>query len=166
MVAMAVGRSPREHGDDDLRPKSPDDVQHVLQDRIARPEAERFVGRFREAEVVGAREELPSPVQLARRQQLFGANDPQLRPQLGADQILPALAAGQREVGRLHPHAARQQHEQLGVFIVGMGADHQDALVAAQLSERARQCGDAAGAGGRQLCQAGARGADTKEERY
>jgi hypothetical protein len=45
-------------------------------------------------------------------------------------------------------------------------ADHQDALVAAELPQRARQRSDAAGAGRGQLGRPGADGAATNEERY
>jgi hypothetical protein len=46
-----------------------------------------------------------------------------------------------------------------------MRADHQDAFVAAELPESGGQRRDAAGTGRRKLREAGAGGADTKEER-
>ena len=164
MLSVAVGRRSREDGDDDLRPESPDDVHDVLEDRIARPEPERFLGGFGKPEVVCPGEELPRAIQLTRREQLFGTNDPQRGTELGPDQVLTPFAAREREIGGLRAPAARQQHEQLRVLVVGVRTDHQDALVAAELAQGARQCRDAAGAGRRQLRHAGARGADTKEE--
>ncbi len=164
MLAMPVGRSAREHGDEDLGPEAADDVEDVLEKRVARPEAERFVGGLREAEVVGAREILPRAVQVARGEQLLGANDAKAGPELRADEILPAFTAREREIRGLGAEAARQKHEELRVFVVGVGADHEDALVRAQLLENPGQRRDAAGAGWGHLPHPGSDGADTKEE--
>ena len=146
MVAVSVRRRSGEHGDDDLRPEAPDHIDDVFENRVPRPEPKCLVGRLRESEVVRAREELSRPVQLAGGEQLFGADDAELGAELGADQVLAALPARQREICRLGAHAARQQHQELGVFVVGVRADHQHALVAAELPQRARQRSDAAGA--------------------
>ena len=108
---------------------------------------------------------MPGAVELARREQLLGADDAELGAELGTDQILPSFTAAEGQVGNLRAHAARQQHQQLGVFVIRMRADHQDTLVAAELAERAGQRRNAAGAGRRKLREAGPRGADTKEER-
>jgi hypothetical protein len=78
---------------------------------------------------------------------------------------LAAFAAGEGEVRRLRAHAAREQDQQLRVFVVGVRADHQNAFVAAELPQRARQRSDAAGAGRGPLPQPGAGGADTKDKR-
>src|SRR5207247_4839423 len=91
MLAMAVRRRSREDRDDDLRAEAADDVDDVFEDGIARPEAECFVRRLGVSKVVGAREKLPRAVQLTRREQLVGAEDAELRPELRSDQILPPL---------------------------------------------------------------------------
>src|SRR5207248_5135012 len=104
------------------------------ENRIARPEAERLLGRLGVAEVVGASEKLLRAVELARREQLLGPDDSQLGPELLADQVLTTFAAGERQIGGLRAHAARQEDEELCVFVVGMRADHQDALVAPELA--------------------------------
>src|SRR5258705_959753 len=71
VVPMPVGRRPRENRDDDLRPEPPDDVDHVFEDRVAGPEAERLLDRLGKAEIVRAREELAGGVPLRGGEQLF-----------------------------------------------------------------------------------------------
>ncbi len=164
MLAVPVGRRARKDGDDDLGPEPADDVHDVLEERVARPEPERFVGGLREPEVVRAREVLPGAVQLPRGQEFFRANDAEAGPQLGPDEVLPAFAAREGQVRGLRAEAAGQEDQQLRVFVVGVGADHQDALVRAELLENVRQRRDAAGAGWGHLSHAGAGGADIKEE--
>src|ERR1041384_8302030 len=91
MVPVPVGRRPGEYRDDDLRPEPPDHIHHVFQNRVARPEPERFFDRLREAEIVGTREELARAVELTRGEQLFGANDAELGAKLGTDEVLAAF---------------------------------------------------------------------------
>src|SRR5260221_5170011 len=52
VVPMPVGGRPGEDCDDDLRPEPPDDVDHVFEDRVAGPEAERLLDRLGKAEIV------------------------------------------------------------------------------------------------------------------
>src|SRR5439155_8772851 len=98
-------------GKDHQRPEPPDHVEQVLEDRVARPEAERLFDRLREAEIVGTRKKLARAVELTGREQLFGADDAELGAELGTDEILAAFPARQREVGGLRAHPARQQHQ-------------------------------------------------------
>src|SRR2546423_12500455 len=58
MLAMPVARRPGEHGHDDLRAEAAHHVEHVLEDRVAGPEPQRFVQRLGISEVVGAGKEL------------------------------------------------------------------------------------------------------------
>src|ERR1051325_3159900 len=90
MVTVSVGGRTGKDGDHDLRPEAPHHRDHVLEDRVARPETKRLAGGFGVTEVVGAREELAGPVELARREQLLGTNDPELGAELGTDEILAA----------------------------------------------------------------------------
>ena len=164
MVPVPVGRRPREYGDDDLRPEPPDHLDHVLENRVARPEAEGLIDRLRKAEIVGPREELARAVELTRGEQLLGTDDAELGAELGTDQILAALTARQRQIRRLRAHPARQQHQELGILVVGVRADHEHALVAAELPQRSRQRSDAAGAGWGQLSLRNTGGAEAQEE--
>ena len=164
MLAVAVARRAREDRHHDLRPEPPDHVQHVGQQRVARPEPKRFLGRLGVAEIERAREELAGAVELASGEELLGADDAELGAELLADEVLAALTPRERQVGGLDAHATGQQREELRVLVVGVGADHEHALVRAQLAQGARQRRDAAGAGRGELPQAGADGADTKRE--
>src|SRR2546426_6000832 len=93
MVAMSIRRRAGEHGNDHLRPEPPDHVEHVFEDRVARPEAERLVDGLRESEIVRPREELARPVELPGGEQLLGADDAELWAERGAVQGLAAFAA-------------------------------------------------------------------------
>ena len=81
------------------------------------------------AEIVGPGEVLPSAIEPPRRQQLLGPDQAQRLAQLGADQVLAALAPVQREVGGFGSHPPHQDGEQLGVLVIRMGPDHQHPLV-------------------------------------
>ena len=84
--------------------------------------------RLRVAEVVGAREILPRPIELPGGEKLLRPEDAERFTELGPDQVLAPLAAIQREVGRLRAHAAYEHGEQVGVLVVRMRADHEHAL--------------------------------------
>ena len=77
--ATAVGR---EAGDDHVGAALPDHPHHIGQHLLLVPDGEGFLGRFREAEVVGAGEELPAAVDAAGRQQLLRPDDAQPLAQL------------------------------------------------------------------------------------
>src|SRR5438105_2505 len=119
---------------------------------------------LREAEVVGPGEELACAVEAAGGEQLFGTDDPQLRAELRTDEILATLAAGERQVGGLHAHPARENRQELRVLVVGVRADHEYAFVGTQLGQRARQRRDAAGAGRGELSRSRADGAKKESE--
>ena len=129
VLAVAVPRRSAEDRDDDLGPEPPDDPHDVLEDRVRRPVLPGLVQRLGVAEVVGAGEVLPGAVEPAGGQQLLGPDEPQRLAQLRPDQVLAALTPVEREIGRLRPHAAHQDGQQLGVLVVGMGADHEHPLV-------------------------------------
>ena len=164
MLAVPVARRPGEHGHDDLRAEAAHHVEHVLEDRVAGPEPQRFVQRLGISEVVGAGEELAGAVDPTGGEQLFRADDAELGAELGTDEVLPALAATERQVGHLRAHPSREQGDEVRVLVVGMGPDHQDALVRAELLERARQHRDAAGAGWSELPHNRADGAEQQSK--
>jgi hypothetical protein len=122
--------------DHHLRLEAPDHPHGVLHHRILRPQAQGLVERACVAEVVGAGEELAAAVHRARRQQLAAAQESQPHSELRTDEVLPALAAAEREIGRLAAHAARDEGDERGVLVVRMRADHQQALVDGELGER------------------------------
>src|SRR6185436_17508649 len=105
VLAVPVARRAGEHGDDDLRAETADDAHGVLQDLLARPEPERLLDVLREPEVVRAREVLPRAVELSGGVELLRADQSRADAELGADQVLSPVAAGERQVSRLASHA-------------------------------------------------------------
>ena len=81
-----------------------------------------FADRLGEAEVERAGEELIAAVERPRLQQLLGANHAERVEQLGADDVLAALAAIERQIGHARVIAARQPRDQRRVLVVGMRA--------------------------------------------
>ena len=96
---------------------------HVAQDGVVAPDAQRLVGRLGVAEVARAREPLLGAVDRPRGQQLLGADEPEQRRLLGADQVLPALAARQRQVAGAHQLVVGQPGQKARVLVVGVGGD-------------------------------------------
>ena len=90
VAAAAVVAEDREH---DLRPEAPDHPHRVLEQDRLRPEPQRLGERARVAEVEGLAEVLARAVHPPRRQQLVAADDAEADAELGADQVLPAVAA-------------------------------------------------------------------------
>jgi hypothetical protein len=133
-VAVAGGAG--EDADDDLRAKAAHDAHGVLVEGVFGPLAKRFFLGAREAEVVGAGEVLPRAVEAARRRELLRAHEPEPDSQIRANQILTALAAGQREVCGLSAQRPRDVSQDLRVFVVGVRTDDEKPPVRCQLLEQ------------------------------
>ena len=159
-MAVGLGRLRRKTGDDHVGAKLPDDGDHVSQHRVLPPDAQSLVGTLREAEVARPGEELLGAVDPARRQQLLRPDEPQRRPLLGPDQVLPAVAASDRQVGGAQQRAVGQVSEQRGVLVVGVGRDVEDAAGHAQPAQAE---GDLRGVGLRR--RTGRLGSMAKHER-
>src|SRR5439155_1583196 len=123
MLAVPVARRAAEAEDDHVGPVAPYHPDDVGENTIVTPLPQGLLGGARETEVDGACEELLGAIDLARRQQLLGADDPHLRALLAADKILPAFAARDRKIGRAHVPAAREIRQHGRALIVGMGRD-------------------------------------------
>ena len=147
MLAVPARAIVAEDRQDDLRLEAPKDAHSVGEQRLFRPLAEGLWQRPGVAEVEGAGEVLPRAIDAARRQQLLGAQNSQRFAEIGSDQVLPPLAARQREVGRLTAELARHQRQRRRVFVVGMGADDQQPAMRLELGERPVERRVAAGAG-------------------
>ena len=141
VVAVRVRRLGRKARDDDVGPEAADDPDHVGEHRVLAPDAQRLLGALRVAEVARAGEELLGAVDAARGQQLLRADEAERRPLLGADQVLAAVAAREREVGRAHLRAVGEVGEQRRVLVVGVGGDVEHAADDAQLAQAERDLG-------------------------
>ena len=110
-----------------------------------------LVHRLGEAEVVGAGEELVAAVERARLQQLLGADHAERVEQLGADDVLAALAAVERQVGDARVVAAGEAGDERGVLVVGMRRRVHRAGGRPQPFEGLHEAGDAAAVDGTDL---------------
>ena len=125
VVPVAVARRSAERQHDHVGPElanHPDDVGERL---LASPLADGLFRRFREAEIDGAREVLLSAVHAARHEQLLRPDDAEQSPLLAAEQVLPTLAARQRQVAGAQLASLRVVGERAVVLVVRVGGDHQ-----------------------------------------
>ena len=99
---------------------------------------ERLLERTREAEVVGAREVLAGAVQPPRRRELLRAHETEPDAEVGADEVLAALAARQREVRGFAAEAPGHVRQELGVLVVGVRADRRGGADAFRAGASAR----------------------------
>ncbi len=148
---------------DDERAVLPDDADHVAQHLAAAPLRAGFLERLREAVVHGAGEELLAAVQAASLQQLLGADDAERFEQLGADDVLAAFTAIERQIRHPRVLGARQCRNQRRVLVVGVGAGMKGAGGGLEPAEQEREPGGAAVVDGTDLC--GARTGDDQDER-
>jgi len=86
-----------------------------------------------EPEIRRSGQRTAAPHRAGARQQLLAAEQAERLAQLGTDGVLPAFAPIEREVRDFGAFAADQDGEQLGVFVVRVGADDQDALVVSSI---------------------------------
>jgi hypothetical protein len=127
VVAVPIGAGATPHRDHHMRTVRADHPHHVGRERLALPLPERLVGILREPEVVGPREELLCAIEPARREQLLAADRAERFAELVADEVLPTVAAREREVRHVHLVPAREPGEELRVLVVGVRADHEHA---------------------------------------
>ena len=141
VMTVAAGGVGGEARDDDVGLKAADDANHVAQDALPPPFCERLLGRFAVAEVDGAREELLAAVEASGCQQFLRANDAQVFRLLGPDQVLAALAARGREVGRAQTPSAGKVGDHCFAFVVGVRSEHEEAAESVETIEGLFQLG-------------------------
>jgi hypothetical protein len=119
------------------------------------------------AEVEGAGEVLPAAVDAPRGEELLGADHAQPLAELVADQVLPAVAAGEGEVGRFDALAAGEIRDRLRVLVVRVRGDDEHARGGGESADELVEMGGAAvvGLGGREARRDSDRGdCDRKSE--
>ena len=141
MLSVAVGLVARKPRMNHEWPEQPNDANHVAEDLALVPFRLGLGQRFREAVVECAREELLAAVEPPRLQQFLGANDTKRVEQLRPDDVLPALAACQRQIRDARVVASCRPRHERRVFIIGMGARVEDARGRLQASEEIGQPG-------------------------
>ena len=141
MLAVAVGGRAREARVDHQRAEGANDAHHVAEHLALVPLRRRLGARLREAVVERPREELLAAVEPPRLQQLLGADHAEGVEELGADDVLPALAAVERQVGHARVVAARHAGDEARVLVVGMRAGVEHAGRGLQPLEQLHQAG-------------------------
>src|SRR5206468_6899137 len=106
----------RESRDNYIRAKLADDAHDIADNLLAIPDFQRLVHVFGESKVNRAAEELLPAVQSSGGQKLLRANDAQLLAKLGAQKILPAVAARERHVGGAIAPAQREIRDELRIL--------------------------------------------------
>ena len=127
-----------------MRANHADGEHRVVEDAIVAPLLKRFFLRFGKAEVGLSAPKLTHAVVFVGLEQLAGADEPEGIVAFGAERVLAALAAGEREQSDAHAHSARQIGHQRAVFIVGMGHDEKYAGRGAEPLEGLFEIGSAA----------------------
>ncbi len=134
---MAVGAAALggEAGDNHIRLELTNDADHVGEDFLAVPLRQRLLVVLGKAEIAGAGEELLRAVHAPGGEEFLCANDAQRITDLRADKILAALATRERKVGRADAATLGEVGEKLGVLVVGVGGDVEDAAAFAEGAE-------------------------------
>src|SRR6185436_14221591 len=122
MMAVPVALRAVPLRSDYQRAKSANDANHVSEHRFPVPLGEGLFARLAEAEVEGAGEELYRAIHPSRGEQLIGANDAEQLIQLGAQQVLAAVAPCERQVRGARLTSLREVSQQSAVFVVRVGA--------------------------------------------
>ena len=109
--------------DDNVRAELADQAHDVAKDGLPVPDTQGFLGSLRVPEVLRAGEVLLPAVQPARGEQLLRARHAERLAELGAEQVLAAVAASERKIGRPVSASAGKVSDGLRVLVVRMGGD-------------------------------------------
>ncbi len=146
VVAVPTPLVARKAGDDHVGLKLADDPHHVGHNLVFVPQFQGFVGGFRVAEVDGPGKELLAAVEAAGLDELLGAHHAEQLANLRTDQVLSAVATGERQIAGVHQAGLRQVADHHLVLVVGMrryverAAQHVE-FVQRQLNLAGRQFG-------------------------
>jgi hypothetical protein len=135
VVAVSAGLLSREAAHDNVRLEFPDHPDDIAEGLFPAPEFEGLLGGLGIPEIDGPGEELLGAVDPAGGQELLRPDEADLRALLRADQVLAALAAGDRKIGRPVSSSLRKIRQDRGVFVVRVGADVKDGSQDVQLLE-------------------------------
>jgi len=97
----------------------------TVSDNTVSPSQKRSVssGLFEKPKSIARVKELPAAVEPTRRQQLLRADDAELIADLGADQVLAAVAGRHRQVRGVGQPPVGEPGDEPGVFVVGVRRD-------------------------------------------
>src|SRR5262245_37275201 len=117
MMSVSVARRASPERDDHLWPKRAYNPNDVAEDRVFRPVFVGLFGVLAETEIERAREILTTPIDATSRQQFLRANGAECLAEFVADEVLAAVAAGEREIRRLDVTTAGEPRDELRVFV-------------------------------------------------
>lgn len=127
MVAMSAGVIGCKTGDDHIGLKASNHPDHIPESFFLPPKIKCFLRGLRIAEVDGSREKLFGSVDPAGRHELLGSKNAEFSSLFRADQILAALAAGERKAARSILTTLREIGQDGGVLVVRMSGHIEDA---------------------------------------
>ena len=140
LVMLAAAATSWRQGGHDIGTDGADHPHEVAEDLLPAPPLEGLLDAEGVAEVDGAGEVLLGAVQPVGGVQLLGPQHRQGVEQLGADFVLPSVAARRREqhgAVALPPGQLRQQRV---VLVVGMGHDRHEGAGAVELAQGHSEC--------------------------
>lgn len=126
MVAMPAGVFGCKTGDDHIRAEVSNHPDHIPESFFFPPKIKGFLRGLRIAEVDGSREKLFGSIDPSGRHELLGSKNAELSSLFRSDQILAALAAGERKAARSIFATLREIGQDSGVLVVRMGGHIED----------------------------------------
>src|SRR5262252_6162656 len=81
-----------------IRSEIPYDPHHLSKNFVVIPDAQRFVGCFRKAEIDRPREKLPGVIDASRVDQFLCSDNAEALAQFGSKQVLAAVPARNRKI--------------------------------------------------------------------
>src|SRR4051812_38218018 len=120
--STGYGGEPRDHH---VGTEGANDTHDVAEHFRLVPDAKGLEVVFRESKVQRAREELTTTVNATGGEQFLRAGDAELVTELGAEEVLTAVAASDGEICGAHVATAREIGDELRVLVVRMRADVQ-----------------------------------------
>ena len=108
VMAMTVRRSSAEARHDNLRTELPNDADEISKQCVSPPLFKSLVRTLGETELINRREELLCVIGPASRKKFLGADNAKGFEEFSTQEVLTAITARGRKVGRPGAFAARQ----------------------------------------------------------
>src|SRR5215472_357509 len=108
---------------DYVRPKIPDDPDHVCKNLVVIPETQRFFSCFGKPEIGRSCEELFGVIDASRVEQFLCPNHTEALAQFWPQQILTAVPTRDRNISRVIKRAVGPERHEICVLIIGVRRD-------------------------------------------
>src|SRR5262245_29715527 len=127
MMAMPIGRSSAESGNDEFRTELSNHANEIAKQLLTVPLLKGLGGAFREAKLINRSEELLTAIEAPGGEQFLCAYHAKSFEQLGPQQILSPIAARCRQISGSDAAATGEPRQQSTVLVIGMGAGMENA---------------------------------------